>query len=157
MTDVLVRPERIVDVDGRDPERTPMQWDATPNAGFTGGTPWLPMAADAQKVNVEAQQGDPRSLLSIYRRLTTARRASPALRLGSYRSLSAPRGVFAFVRELDGERVFVALNLTSHERAVTLPFARSRLLLSTHDARGDLSESRTVLSPDEGLIVQEGR
>lgn len=157
MTDVPIPPERIVDVDGRDPERTPMQWDATPNAGFTTGAPWLPLAADAQRVNVAAQHGDPRSLLSFYQRLTRARRASLALRLGSYRSLPAPRGVFAFVRELDGERVFVALNFTSRERAVTLPFARSRLVLSTDDGRAEPSSSRATLSPDEGLIVREDR
>src|SRR5436309_1331286 len=59
MTDVTIPPERVVDVDGRDGERTPMQWDATPNAGFSTGRPWLPMAPDAQRVNVAAQRHDP--------------------------------------------------------------------------------------------------
>ncbi len=51
---------------GRDPERTPMQWDATPNAGFTTGGPWLPVAEDYATVNVATQRDDPRSMLSLY-------------------------------------------------------------------------------------------
>ena len=158
MTDVPIPPERIVDVDGRDPERTPMQWDATSNAGFTTGAPWLPLAADAARVNVWTQRGDPRSLLSFYCRLTGVRRATLALRLGSYRSLPAPRGVFAFVREADGERVIVALNFTSQERAMEMPFGGAELVLSTDQERGALAEhGRIVLSPDEGLIARVGR
>src|SRR5205823_3452854 len=76
MTDVPIPHERVVDVHARDPERTPMQWDASRNAGFTAGAPWLPIARDYATVNVEAQRRDPRSLLSFYRRMLHARRAS---------------------------------------------------------------------------------
>ncbi|HET7685646.1 MAG TPA: alpha-amylase family glycosyl hydrolase, partial [Candidatus Limnocylindria bacterium] len=66
---------------GRDPERTPMQWDASPHAGFTdaGATPWLPVAPDFERVNVAVQAADPRSLLSLTRRLIALRRGHPAL------------------------------------------------------------------------------
>jgi alpha-glucosidase len=57
---------------GRDAHRHPMQWDASPNGGFTTGTPWLPLI-DPQERNVEAQQGDPDSLLEHYRRLISER------------------------------------------------------------------------------------
>jgi glycosidase len=109
-------------------------------------------------VNVETQRRDPHSLLSFYRRLTAARRASLALRLGSYRTLPAPGGVFAFLRELDSERVFVALNFSSSERTVAVPFDRSRLVLSTDDGRaGSSLTRRATLSPDEGVIASEDR
>src|SRR5919198_758685 len=68
---------------GRDPERTPMQWDSSPNAGFTTGTPWLPIAADYQTVNVAVERDDPASMLTLYRRLIALRRATPALAVGS--------------------------------------------------------------------------
>jgi alpha-glucosidase len=155
MSDVPVPPERVVDVHGRDPERTPMQWDATPNAGFTAGDPWLPVAADASRVNVAAQRGDPHSIFSFYRRLTRVRRASPALRMGRYRTLPSARGVYAFERQADGERVIVALNFASSERSVTLPSAGSELLLSTDDSRSTLpGGTRLDLAPDEGVILR---
>ncbi|HZS10931.1 MAG TPA: alpha-glucosidase [Nitrospirales bacterium] len=72
---------------GRDPARTPMQWDATPQAGFTTGRPWLPVSADPDRINVAAQCDDPDSLLTLYRRLIHLRRTSPALLDGEYEDL----------------------------------------------------------------------
>src|SRR5690606_18916794 len=78
MRDVPIPPEMVHDPLernipgkglGRDPERTPMQWSPEPNAGFTTGTPWLPIAEDYRSVNVEVQRSDPRSMLNLYRRL----------------------------------------------------------------------------------------
>ena len=64
-----IPPDRVVDVDGRDPERSPMQWDGSPGAGFSTGDPWLPVGSQAGTVNVAAQRDDPASMLSLYRRL----------------------------------------------------------------------------------------
>jgi glycosidase len=129
-----------------------MQWDASPGAGFTTGSPWLPIAKDADRVNVAAQRGDPRSLLSFYRRLLAARRASAALRLGAYRSLPAPRGVFAFERRADDERLYVALNFTADERRAPLP--PCELVLSTRDAPVTAPAAGVLLAPNEGVIVR---
>jgi alpha-glucosidase len=155
MTDVPIPPERVVDVDGRDPERTPMQWDASPNAGFTTGNPWLPLAADHTERNVAAQRDDPASLLSLYRRLIWLRKSSPALRRGSYRTLPAPRGVFAFAREADGERVCVALNFTKATHRVSFGGGQGRVLLSTERAREAeaVALQGVALAPDEGLVL----
>jgi alpha-glucosidase len=155
MTDAPIPPERVVDVHGRDPERTPMQWDATRSSGFTAGEPWLPMASDASRVNVAAQRDDPYSMLSFYRRLTRVRRGSLALRLGRYRSLPSARGVYAFERQADAERMVVALNFTSSLRSVTLPAANTELVLSTDDTRSAWpSGTRIELGPDEGVIAR---
>jgi alpha-glucosidase len=154
MTDVPIPRERIVDVDGRDPERTPMQWDATANAGFTTGRPWLPIAADAQQVNVAAQRDDPASLFSFYRRVIWLRRSSAALRAGSYRSLRAPRGVFAYVREADGERLMVALNFVDRPSRISIAEDAS-VVLSTSDGRtGDTLRNVVELGPNEGLVAR---
>ena len=155
MTDVPIPPERIVDVDGRDPERTPMQWDASPNAGFTTGDPWLPLAADHAKRNVAAQRDDPASLFSLYRRLNWLRKSSPALRRGSYRTIPAPAGVFAFAREAYGERALVALNFTKSPQLVALGSGAAKVALSTdHTREGEpLPLARVELRPDEGIVV----
>jgi alpha-glucosidase len=155
MTDVPIPPGRVVDVDGRDPERTPMQWDASPNAGFTTGQPWLPLAADHAKGNVEAQRDDPASLFSLYRRMIWLRKSSPALRRGSYRTLPAPRGVFVFSREAEGERVLVALNFTKDAQQLALGSGTGSVLLSTdHERDGTDAELQSVaLRPDEGLLL----
>ena len=139
---------------GRDPERTPMQWDATNNGGFcsTEAQPWLPLAADHALRNVATQREDPRSMLTLYRRLIALRRAMPALSVGSYRTLHADEHVFAFTRESGGQRVHVALNLSDQPRMTRLP--GGELLLSTHldRERGSTAET-SELRADEGVIV----
>jgi alpha-glucosidase len=151
MVDVPIPAERVVDVHDRDGCRTPMQWDTSRSAGFTTGEPWLPIAADAGRVNVATQSADPDSLLSFYRRLLAVRRDSLALRRGSYRTLPSPRGVYAYEREADGERVSVALNFTDDVRFLPLP--RGDLVLSTHD-RLSLPAVNVSLAPNEGVITR---
>ena len=126
MADVAVPPDRIVDPPGlldpnasRDPERTPMQWDASPHAGFSTVEPWLPVAADYRMVNVAAERDDPRSVLAYVRQLLALRRDSPALTLGSYRALETPYDdMLAYLRESPdgGQRMLVVLNLGPGQR-----------------------------------------
>ena len=158
MTDVPIPSARVVDIDGRDPERTPMQWDASPNAGFTTGDPWLPLAADHAKRNVAAQRDDPASLFSLYRRLNWLRRSSPALLRGSYRTIAAPRGVFAYAREADDQRVLIALNFTRDTQIVSLGTGDATVVLSTDHARDaePVALARVELRPDEGIVVAPG-
>ncbi|MFN2520290.1 MAG: alpha-amylase family glycosyl hydrolase [Candidatus Limnocylindria bacterium] len=159
MTDVPIPRERVVDVDGRDPERTPMQWEGSTGAGFTTGSPWLPIAGNADRVNVAAQRDDPGSLFSFYRRVIRTRRGSAALRWGTYRSLPAARGVFAYMREHEGERLAVALNFTDAERPFSPPWAGSatRVLHSTCPERdGTIAGPLMMLAPNEGVLLSAG-
>ena len=155
MTDVAIPPERLRDIDGRDPERTPMQWDATKNAGFSTAEPWLPLPASSRERNVAAQRDDPASLFSLYRRLIRLRKGSAALRRGSYRTLPSPRGVYAYVREAEGDRLFVALNFTKTKREVSFGAGEGRVRFSTdHRRDGERAAlSRLTLSHDEAVIV----
>ena len=118
--DPSVLPDPPFDRAGRDGSRTPMQWDASPTGGFTTGTPWLPPVDPATR-NVADQSADPASLLSLYRRLIAARREVPALGRGTHRSIFgvAPE-VLAWIRELDGERVLVLLNVGDEPRTCEL-------------------------------------
>ena len=93
LADVAVPPERVVDVDGRDPQRSPMPWEPGPHAGFSTAEPWLPMAPDAHTPNAAVQRADPTSMLSLHRRLLALRREEPALRVGTWAVAHAPDGV----------------------------------------------------------------
>lgn len=102
-------------------KRTPMPWDASPGGGFTTGRPWYAFAPGKETANVAAQTRDSASLLSHYRRLIRARKASAALRLGGLdklRLLSPENGstpLLAFIREQGKERVLVVHNLGTAE------------------------------------------
>ena len=77
-----IPPDRVVDVDGRDPVRSPIPWRPGPGGGFSDGEPWLPFVADADALSVERQAADPRSMLTLVRRLGALRRAAPVLQTG---------------------------------------------------------------------------
>jgi alpha-glucosidase len=162
--DAEVPPERALDVEGRDPERAPMQWAPGAGAGFTTGDPWLPIGSEADRVNVAAQRDDPASMLGLYRRLIWYRKGSAPLLRGSYRSLDAPEGVFAFVREADGESLLVALNFTDAAARFDADGAsdgaverRGHVELSTDAVRHtdvEVSLAPLILGPNEGVVVR---
>jgi alpha-glucosidase len=162
MRNVPIPPERLQDPLARtlhpnlsrDPERTPMQWQPGPGAGFTTGDPWLPLAADADRRNVAAQRDEPGSILHLYRELLALRRAEPALHAGEYERLEAPAGVFAFERRLGGARALVALNLGDAPCEVELEDAPVRRALSTDRARVlPARAGRLALAAAEGLLL----
>jgi alpha-glucosidase len=131
LTDGAVPAEATVDVDRRDPERVPIPWATGPGAGFTTGRPWLPTHPDADRFAVGVQEGDPASSLELYRGLISLRRATPALRDGSFRSLHAAPDVFAYVREHQADRVLVAVNFAPFPRPLPAEAEGARVLLST--------------------------
>ncbi len=143
---------------GRDPERTPMQWDSSPNAGFCPPSvkPWLPVADDYQAINVAVERDNPHSMLSLTHALIKQRRATAALSIGDYRSFeTTPEGVFAFRRQQDEQQVLVALNFTNQPQRWILPkeVAKTTILLSTHlDREGDEVGETLELRSDEGVI-----
>jgi len=147
MTDVEIPEEQLQDparlrTTGRDPERTPMQWDTSAGRGFTSGRPWLPFGT--ADISVEAQTDDPDSLLALHRRAIWLRKSDATLRAGSYAELPSPDGVFAFRRDMDGQASsFVVINTGLAAAKVALP-APGTVVLHTslsqegHEVQGDL-------------------
>lgn len=107
---------------GRDGERTPMQWDASRNAGFTKGTPWLPVPPSAAKINVAAQRGDPNSLFTWYQSLIRLKKTVPAFERGANIMLDTENTkVLSWVRQAQGApQVFVSVNFTAEPQTVSL-------------------------------------
>ena len=163
MHDVPIPPESVRDPFernvpglglGRDPERTPMQWDARPNAGFSSETPWLPLADDYRRVNVASQRKDPRSMLMLHRTLVELRRTTPALAVGNYRPVYTDDNVLVYEREAGGQRRRVALNLSGSPREIAWSGPRGRILLSTHLDRSDEGVAgRLKLRADESVVL----
>jgi alpha-glucosidase len=105
---------------GRDGERTPMQWDDSPNAGFTRGTPWLPVPPSYKTVNVADELKDPSSVLQVYRRLLALRHDNPALLDGDYVALNEnDANVLSYLRRYKNEAVLVVLNMSSQPQQVS--------------------------------------
>jgi alpha-glucosidase len=138
---------------GRDPYRTPMQWSAGLNAGFSDGEPWLPLSADHETRNVETLQDEPRSILTLYRRLIVLRREHPALSIGAYVGGGVEGNVLWFERHHAATRLIVVLNLAREPSALHLR-GGARLLLSTHlDREGERVGIDLALRSDEGVVL----
>jgi alpha-glucosidase len=109
---------------GRDGERTPMQWDATPNAGFTTGKPWLGVPPSAKSYNVEAESKDQNSIFNTYKKLLALRKTNQALRDGEQITINEnDPNFFAFVRKSGDTAVVVALNMSGQRRTIILDWA----------------------------------
>ncbi len=126
---------------GRDGERTPMQWDDSPNAGFTRGRPWLPVPPSYKTVNVASELKDPSSVLQVYRKLLALRRENRALLDGDYVALNEnDANVLSYLRRYKNEAVLVVLNMSSQPQPVSFdlgaqgfPAKKARTLLTTMD------------------------
>ena len=112
---------------GDQDKRLPMPWDGSDGGGFTTGQPWQPLNAEAATVNVAAESPQPASMLSLYRQLVRLRKAHAALRTGTMELVTAPAGLWAFVRTQGADRVLVAVNLTDAPLALPVPAGKDAL------------------------------
>jgi alpha-glucosidase len=123
---------------GRDPARTPMPWNTDNGAGFTTGTPWLPLGPAAATHNVASESRDVDSSLNLYQHLIHLRDQSPALIEGDYRSLDlGDANVYAYVRETERQKFLVLLNFAKQPAHVTLRGKVGRWVAGTHDINGN--------------------
>jgi alpha-glucosidase len=140
---------------GRDPQRTPMLWDGSPNAGFSTARPWLPLAGDWAVRNVAAFDDDPSSILWLYRRLIELRRSHLALSVGSFSLISRVGQVLAYERRHGEERLVVVLNLGHEPHDLPAKIVGGgHVILSTLPER-ELSPADVPLTvlADEALIL----
>lgn len=146
---------QIVHSKARDNARTPMQWDDSPNAGFTDGIPWL-RPTNQDRINVAAEQDSGR-ILGHYRRLIQLRKSEPLISAGRYESFdSGHEAVFGYLRTLQERRLLVLGNFRGEPAGIQIPpeFADGTLLIGNHD---DAVVSREMmLRPYEalGIVVE---
>ena len=136
----------------RDNARTPMQWSSGRNAGFTNGTPWLPVHDDYPTVNALTEAGDPASVLSWYRKLGEFRRSHKELTAGAYEELlPEDEQIFAFARTLGNRRLVTVANFSLREAVLPRNFADNKTRIMGSEPGGD----DRSLRPLEARIYRE--
>lgn len=165
MTNALIMPSEVKDPAeknqpglgyGRDPERTPLQWDATAHAGFSKHKTWLPIPENYRYINIDSEATEPYSMLSLYKQLLSLRNGLATLKYGRYHPLMLHEDVLAYQRRHGKERLTVLLNFSDAPIALTSRSIRGKLLLSTHldIAAGSPVVAELTLRPHEGVVIQ---
>ena len=136
----------------RDSARTPVQWDDSENAGFTTGTPWLPVNENYREINAAAEERDSDSLLNFYRKANRLRKALPAVRDGSYKEhYRFSSKLYVYSRETDDQKLLVICSFADTDMKIRVPggfdLKNGKLILQSHT---DISDSR--LKPYESRV-----
>jgi alpha-glucosidase len=167
MRDVPVPLSEVMDPQGlnmpeknlsRDPARTPMQWDNSLNAGFTGGKPWLRLDRRYHRINVESEKNDQFSMLSFYRRLINLRQSEMSLMAGDYIPLHSNNQMIAYFRRMNEYPDFLIVLNLSHRpcyfRSSREPIKGIVELATSPELEGMEIEGEVNLGGDEGLILR---
>jgi oligo-1,6-glucosidase len=139
----------------RDNARTPMQWDDSPHAGFTTGTPWIAVNPNHKEINAAAAMDDPNSVFHHYRRLIAFRHNEPAVVHGDFTMLLPHDDtVYAFTRSFDGVELLTLGNFSGRSVPVDLPgwWATEPLVLGNYPPDGNTRE--IVLRPWEARVYR---
>lgn len=153
----------LISLRGRDNARTPMQWDDSPNAGFTAGKPWIPVNPDYLQINVKEQRARKNSVFRFYQKLIALRKEHEILTTGRYEplDLEAP-DTFAYLRISENEKLLVLCNYRNYEANVTLPESlwkelqtkTVKLLLTNEDDGTAPTLAQTItLRPYEAAVL----
>jgi oligo-1,6-glucosidase len=142
----------------RDQARTPVQWDATDQAGFTTGTPWIAVNPDHVDVNAAAQVGREDSVFEHYRRLIALRHADPVVIDGEFELLLPEHpAIWAFVRRGQDAELLVAANFSADPVSAVLPlqeagWADAEVVLASHPDRSPRQLPELALAPWESVV-----
>ncbi|WP_438495161.1 glycoside hydrolase family 13 protein [Paenibacillus sp. IHBB 3054] len=142
---------------GRDNARTPMQWDASANAGFTQGAPWLKLNPNYQDINVEQALADPDSVFYYYQKLISLRKEHQIMAYGEYKLLLTEHEyIYAYTRTLDDEQWLILLNFSADPQPVDLPAelaAVTSIIIGNYPGEPDAA-SLATLRPYEARVYQ---
>lgn len=139
----------------RDNARTPVQWDDSPQAGFTSGNPWIAVNPNYTQINAKAETADPGSVFHYYRKLIALRKEYPIIVYGRYELLMEDdEELFVYMREMDGEKLLVVCSFCDHETDFAIPaeFAKASRLISNTDGNYDRAE--ITLKPYEAFVLR---
>jgi oligo-1,6-glucosidase len=143
----------------RDNARTPMQWDDSPNAGFTTGTPWIAVNPNYPQINVDAALTDPGSVFHYYRKLIRLRKENPVIVHGRYDLLLEAHGeIYAFTRTHGDDRLLVILNFTANQPVFALPsditYSATDLMIANYEVDTAEDIALLTLRPYEARVYR---
>ncbi len=140
----------------RDNGRTPMQWDASEQAGFTTGTPWLPVNDNYKKINVAVENEDPESCLNHFKKMVQLRKDNPVFVYGKYTLLLPEHDqIYAYTRELDGEKMLIMLNFSPEVATVEIPVKKDLEELLMNNYQNVFLKDRVLsLEPYQAFIYK---
>jgi oligo-1,6-glucosidase len=148
-----------IHIQGRDNARTPIQWSAATNAGFTNGNPWIKLNPNFKEINVESQQADPSSVLNFYRRLVKFRKDNLTLVYGNSQDIALTNpNIFAYWRWDDNKVFLGAINMSTSVSSVDIDekfdLDNSELLLSNVDNEPVLKNRSLELFPWQAVVYK---
>lgn len=140
----------------RDPERTPMQWDDSENAGFTTGEPWLPLSDNFKAENVKKQWDQKGSMLKLHRDLLKLRSQEPALNIGEYTPVFTKKDILSFIRKHDNTKFLIILNLGTSELDFDPELDwEGEVIISTHpEMEAKELKDKAKIAPNMGLLIK---
>jgi oligo-1,6-glucosidase len=146
---------------GRDNARTPMQWDAGEQAGFTSGTPWIQVNPNYQQINVAQAIADPNSIFAYYQQLIRLRKANPVIVYGNYDLVQeTDAAIYAYTRTLEDDRLLIILNFSASTPTFALPAAmasdNAELLISNYPVDPAEAIAGLTLRPYEARVYRLG-
>jgi alpha-glucosidase len=161
MHDGIIPADRVVDpgaVDGpgRDPARTPMQWSAAKNAGFSvADTTWLPVNAGYKKLNAAAQADDPASFLFLYRALCHLRRTEKALAIGSIEVFeTGNEALLGYYRRHGTDTLLIIINFTAEAAKYAPEVSATNILLTNQERPPQVRKGVLTLAAHEAVIIK---
>ncbi len=141
---------------GRDPERTPMQWNSSSYAGFSNSTPWLPVAGDYPTKNAAHEINDEKSFLTLYRRLIDLRKHHPSLRRGKFEIRRVGNGyILAYTMSGDDESLAIMLNFADTDQTASVGQGYE-IIQTTHsdNAVRSIDDNQLILGRYAGCLVR---
>jgi len=140
----------------RDNGRTPMQWDATKNAGFSNETPWLPVHENHSTVNVLHQENDQNSVLNHFRKMVALRKDNLLLVYGNYAIIQDDHPtIYAYSRTLEDQQMIILLNFSELESSISLPnFDHNKEVLINNYNEFSIDENTITLKPYQAVVLK---
>lgn len=141
---------------GRDPERTPMQWSADKNAGFTSGDPWLLLMENYEEINVATEKDKPESMLNFYRDLLNLRFREEALHVGDYFPVPSGGNLLCYIRKASGKEFLIILNIGSSVESFPDASAYNGTIIfsTTKKSEGQRISEISEVKENQGIIVE---